>query len=68
MAETFPESVIHRCSVKKVLSPMFSGHRPAALLKEEALAQVFSCEFCGISKNAFSHRTPLVTACEFLTD
>ena len=68
MAEPFTESVIHRCFVKKVFSTVFSGHRPAALLKEEALAQVFSCEFCEISKNAFSHRTPLVTASEFLTD
>ena len=68
MAETFTESVIHRCSAKKVFSPVFSGHRPATLLKDEALEQVFSCEFCEISKNAFFHRTPLVTASEFLTD
>ena len=27
--------------------------RPAALLKKETLAQVFSCEFCGIFKNTF---------------
>ena len=26
------------------------------------LAQVFSCEFCEISKNTFLHRTPLVAA------
>ena len=26
------------------------------------LAQVFSCEFCEISKNAFSHRTRLLAA------
>ena len=25
---------------------------------------VFSCEFCGISKNTFSHKTPLVAASE----
>ena len=30
--------------------------------KKEALAQVFSCEFCEISKNTFSYRTPLVAA------
>ena len=29
-------------------------------LKKETLAQVFSCEFCEISKNIFFHRTPLV--------
>ena len=31
-------------------------------IKKEALAQVFSCEFCQISKNTFSYRTPLVAA------
>ena len=29
-------------------------------IKEETLAQVFSCEFCEISKNPFPYRTPLV--------
>ena len=29
---------------------------------KENLAQVFSCEFCKISKNAFSYRAPLVAA------
>ena len=27
-------------------------------IKKETLAQVFSCEFYGISKNTFSYRTP----------
>ena len=31
-------------------------------LKKETLAQVFSCEFCEISKNTFSYRTPTVVA------
>ena len=31
-------------------------------IKKEALAQVFSCEFCEISKNTFSYRTPPVAA------
>ena len=31
-------------------------------IKKETLAQVFSCEFCDISKNTFFYRTPLVTA------
>ena len=30
--------------------------------KKETLAQVFSCEFCEISKNTFFYRTPLVAA------
>ena len=33
-------------------------------IKKEALAQVFSCEFCEISKNTFFYRTPLVVASE----
>ena len=28
-------------------------------IKKETLAQVFFCEFCEISKNTFSYRTPL---------
>ena len=28
--------------------------RPATLVKKGSLAQVFSCEFCEISKNTFS--------------
>ena len=31
--------------------------RPATLLKK-TLVQVFSCEFCEISKNTFRYRTP----------
>ena len=31
-------------------------------IKKETLIQVFSCEFCEISKNIFSYRTPPVTA------
>ena len=39
-----------------------AGLRPATLLKKEALAQVFSYEFCEISRNIFLQRTPLVAA------
>ena len=35
---------------------------PATFIKTEALAQVFYCEFCEISKNTFLHRTPVVVA------
>ena len=31
-------------------------------MKKETLAQVFSCEFCEISKNTFLYRTPPVAA------
>ena len=34
-------------------------------IKKETLAQVFSCEFCKISKNTFLHRTPLVAVSEY---
>ena len=32
------------------------------LIKKETLAQLFSCEFCEISKNTFFYRTRLVAA------
>ena len=31
-------------------------------IQKETLAQLFSCEFCKISKNSFSYRTPPVAA------
>ena len=31
-------------------------------MEKETLAQVFSYEFCEISKSTFFHRTPLVAA------
>ena len=41
---------------------MVSGGRESCnFIKKETLAQVFSCEFCEISKNTFLQRTPLVT-------
>ena len=33
-----------------------------SFIKKETLAQVFSCEFCEISKNTLFYRTPLVAA------
>ena len=33
-------------------------------IKKETLAQVFSCEFCEVSKNTFFYRIPLVAASE----
>ena len=62
-----------RCSVKKCsqkfhkihrktpvpgsLINKAAGLRPATLLKKETLAQVFSCEFCEISKKTFLQNT-----------
>ena len=40
------------------------GARPTTLLKKKTLAQVFSCEFCEISKNTFSYRRPPMAASE----
>ena len=34
-------------------------------IKKETMAQVFSCEFCEISKNKFCYRTPLVATSGF---
>ena len=34
----------------------------ACNLKKETLAQVFTCQFCQISKNTFLHRADLVPA------
>ena len=39
-----------------------AGLRPVTLFKKEALAQVFSCEFCELSKNSFCDKTTLVAA------
>ena len=39
--------------------------RPATLLKKETLAQVFSCEFCEIFKNAFFIERLRATTSEF---
>ena len=39
-------------------------HKICNFIKKETLTQVFSCEFCEISKNTVSYRTPLVVASE----
>ena len=45
---------------------MFCKKRSEAcnFIKKQTLAQMFSCEFCEISKKTFLHRTPLVAASE----
>ena len=45
----------------------FSRLWPGAcnFIKKETLAQMFSCEFCEISKNTFSYRTPPVAPSVF---
>ena len=68
------EAIVQRCSVKKVFLkiPQNSQENTCVrvsfliklhacnFIKKEILAQVFSCEFCEISKNTFLYSTPLV--------
>ena len=52
---------------KGVLKNFVEDLNPATLLKKESLAQVFSCEFCEISKNTFFNRTAPVAASVFFS-
>ena len=81
MLQHFTEAVAQRCSVKKVFLEILPNSREntcarvsfliklqaetCSFIKKETLAQVFSCEFCEISKNTFSYRTPPVAASDF---
>ena len=72
------EAVAQRCSVKKVLLEISQTSQESTcarvsfliklqaeacnFIKKETLAQVFSCEFSEISKNAFPSTTPPVAA------
>ena len=61
LLEVFCKKVVLRNFAKltgKHLCPSFFLNKVAGLIKKETLAQVFSCEFCEISKNNFSYRTP----------
>ena len=42
-----------RCSIKKVFLRISQNAEACNFIKKEALAQVFSCEFCEIFKNTF---------------
>ena len=61
---SLPEVFCKRCVLRNFA--IFTGKHLCQSLcnfvKQETLAQVFSCEFCEISKNTFFHRTPLVAA------
>ena len=62
------EAVLWRCSVEKVFLEISKNSqkntcaRLSFLIKLQALAQVFFCEFCEISENTFFNRTPPVAA------
>ena len=54
------EPVARRCSIKKLFLETLQNSGKKQLC--QTLVQVFSCEFCEISKNAFSYSAPLVAA------
>ena len=68
------EAVAQRCSEKETLRNSGSQENTCTrisfliktetynFIKKETLAEMFSSEFCEISKNTFFHRTPLVAA------
>ena len=90
MALSCKEAVVWRSSVKKVFLEISQNSQENTwtrvsvlikfqaeawiFIKKETLAQVLSWEFSEISKNSFSHRTPLVAAsawnmlCQGLSD
>ena len=47
----FTEAVAQRCSIKKVFLEISQTSQSCNFIKKETLAQMFSCEFCEISKN-----------------
>ena len=75
------EAVAQRCSVKNMFLKISQNSQEnncarvsflitmqaCNLLKKEALAQVFSCEFCEIFKHNFIYIKPLVTPSGQLT-
>ena len=60
------EAVTQRCSVKNVFLEILENSQEKTwaynFIKKETLTPVFTREFCEISKNIFSYRTPLVAA------
>ena len=52
-----PEAVTRRCSVKKVVIGILQNSRENTCARVETLTQMFSCEFCKISKSTFSYGT-----------
>ena len=55
-----PEAVAQRCSVKKMFLEISENLQET--IKKETLTQALSCEFCEISMNTFSCRTPPAAA------
>ena len=69
------KAVVQRCSVKKMYVEISQNSQKNTcarvwaeaynFIKKEALTQVFSCEFCGTSKNTFLYKTLLMAASVF---
>ena len=60
-------TVSRRCSIRNLFLEILQDSQENTyarvnFIKKETLAQVFSSEFCEISKNTFSYRTPPVAA------
>ena len=74
------EAVVRKCSVKNMFLEISQNSQKNTcakvsfliklqpqtcnFIKKEALAELFSCEFCEISMNTFSYRTPPVVVSE----
>ena len=52
--------------IKRILFYIQEQSPRGVLYKKSTLAQVFSCEFCEISRNTFSYRAPPVAASVYL--
>ena len=62
------ESVVQRRSVKKLFLEISQNSSENTCARVSFLIglQLYSCEFCEISKSIFLHRTPLVAASELV--
>ena len=74
------EAVVRKCSIKNMFLEISQNSQKNTcakvsfliklqpqtcnFIKKEALAELFSCEFCEISMNTFSYRTPPVVVSE----
>ena len=67
IATQISEAVPRRCSIYKMFLEILHNSQACNFIKNEPLAQVFSCEFCKISKSTFFYRT-LLTAASYLSN
>ena len=57
------EAVVRKCSAKKVFLESSQNSQESSMPENLFIKKkIFSCEFCEISKNTYSNRTPLVAA------